>query len=151
MDYDVEREKRKSEEIRIAFREIFPLAAENDLPWAACQIKGFLRKRIEEEVAEGIFHFRACVVRILCEVSPPKSYVEDMARIVVEKAKKYDEASRVGGPLDRLKDTQKENKEMLEHFRQIMKLTGCNHTNDPDGREKLVQCLEETLAEKAAT
>ncbi len=151
MDYDVEREKRKSEEIRVAFREIFPLASENDLPWAACQIKGFLRKRIEDEVSEGIFHFRAAVLRILCEVAPPKSHVEDMARIVVEKAKKYDAASRTGGPLDTLKDVQKENKEMLEHFRQIGKLTGCNHTDDPDGRAKLVQCLEETLTAKAAT
>ena len=78
-DYDVEREKRKSEEIRGAFREMFPLVDESDLPWAACQIKAFLRDRIRKEVEAGVFHFQSRVTRVLCEVSPPKSHVEDMA------------------------------------------------------------------------
>ena len=87
-NYDVEREKQESADIRKAFRECFPLAAENDLPWAACQIKGFLRERIKREVEEGTRHFTSRVVRVLCDISPPKTHVEDMARIVVNEAKK---------------------------------------------------------------
>ena len=33
--------------------------------------------------------FQSRVVKVLCEVSPPKQYVEDMARIVVNQAKEY--------------------------------------------------------------
>lgn len=87
MTYDIEREKQATAEIRKAMAECFPLANENDLPWAPSQIKAFLRDRIKREVDEGIFHFQARVTRVLCEVSPPKSHVEDMARICVEQAK----------------------------------------------------------------
>lgn len=86
MTYDIEREKRETAEIRKAMKECFPLADENHLPWAASQIKEFLRDRIKREVAEGVFNFQASVVRILCEVAPPKTHVEDMARICVTQA-----------------------------------------------------------------
>lgn len=99
MDYDVEREKQSQSELRKAFRDIFPLASEHDLPWAPCHIKGFLRDRIRREAEERVFHFHARVVHVLCEVSPPKTHVEDMARIVVEKAK---EADRLKVQVDRL-------------------------------------------------
>lgn len=87
MNYDVEREKRKSEEIRKVFREMFPLVNEDDLPSAPGHIKPFLAERIKREVADGTQYFTSRVVRILCEVSPPKNHVEDMARICVEQAK----------------------------------------------------------------
>jgi hypothetical protein len=86
-EYDVEKSKRESSELRAAFAEIFPLANEQDLPWAPCQIKAFLHDRIRREVESGAFHFTARVVKVLCEVSPPKTHVEDMARIAVEECK----------------------------------------------------------------
>ncbi len=143
MDYDVEREKRKSEEIRIAFRELFPLAGENDLPWAACHIKEFLRDRISLECSERIFHFQSRVVRVLCEIAPPKTHVEDMARMVVEEAK---EARRLKPELERLKEIKAERDEMLRRLTEIGKLVGCNHVTDADGRLKLVQCVQDSLA-----
>lgn len=100
-NYDIERERQKSEEIRKAFREIFPLADENDLPWAACHIKDFLRQRIKREVQEGTHRFVSRVCRVLCEISPPKTHVEDMARIVVEAAK---EGRRHANDVVRLKE-----------------------------------------------
>ena len=87
MDYDIEREKRKTEELHKAFRAIFPLASDNDLPSSASQISAFLKGRIEFEVEKATSQFTSRVVRILCEVSPPKTHVEDMARIVVNQAK----------------------------------------------------------------
>lgn len=108
MDYDVEREKRKSEEIRTAFREVFPLCDENDLPWAPSHIKGFLRDRIKREVQEGVFHFQSRVCRILCEVSPPKSHIEDMCRIVTDQAKEAETLGR------RLEQSRSENDVLME-------------------------------------
>lgn len=87
MDYDAEREKRKSEEIRKEFRLLFPLCMEEELPWAACQIGGFLRKRIEFEVRENTDYFARDVARVLCEVTRPKTHIVDMVRIVVEELK----------------------------------------------------------------
>lgn len=87
MNYDIEREKQKTTEIRNAMRECFPLCNEDDLPSAASQIKGFLRDRIQREVEEGVFNWQSQIVRVLCEVSPPKSHAVDMARFVVEQAK----------------------------------------------------------------
>lgn len=87
MDYDIEREKQKSEEIRQVFREIFPLVSEFDLPWAAGHIKSFLQRRIAAEIQEGTFHFTSSIVGVLCEVSPPKTHVVDMARICVNAVK----------------------------------------------------------------
>jgi hypothetical protein len=142
MDYDLEREKRKSEEVRKVFREMFPLTNENDLPWAVCQIPEFLKKRIDQEVADGVCWFQQRVCRVLCEVSPPKTHVEDMARIVVEKAKELERAKE---SLRDLKAITKERNEMLDLFRQIGKLTGCDHTEDADGRAKLVQCIDDQL------
>jgi hypothetical protein len=81
--------KSESEDVKGAFKEIFPLADEKDLPWSASQIKGFLRDRIRWEVEEGMFHFQSRVVKILCEISPPKTHIEDMCRIVVTEAEKY--------------------------------------------------------------
>lgn len=87
MDYDIEREKQKSTEIRAVFREMFPLTVETDLPWAAAQIPGFLKKRIELEVERGTFHWTSDIVRVLCEISPPKTHAVDMARNCVNAAK----------------------------------------------------------------
>src|ERR1700724_503405 len=87
MDYDAEREKQKSEEIRRIFREIFPLCQEEDLPWAACHIKDFLRNRIKHEVQEQTEGFTCDIARVLCEVTPPKSWMIDMVRIVVNELK----------------------------------------------------------------
>lgn len=142
MSYDLEREKQKSEEIRKAFREMFPLAYEHDLPWAACQIKAFLLKKIEEEVADRVIHFQRRIASILCEVSPPKTHMEDMARIVVDDAKKW----RNGQETIREARLAKGN---LEHalvcLRRIGRVIGCNHVEDQDGREKLVQCVEDVF------
>lgn len=91
MDYDIEKEKRHSHEIRKVFREMFPLCAEHDLPWAACHIPGFLQKRIALEIEEGTKWFVRRVTGVLCEISPPKNHVEDMARIVVEQAKRAEQ------------------------------------------------------------
>lgn len=76
------------------FQKMFPLASEHDLPWYPSHIPDFLEKRIELEFEERTKHFTRRVCRILCEISPPKIHVEDMARIVVEKAK---EAERLEG------------------------------------------------------
>lgn len=111
MDYDVERSKQAAEEIRVAFRAMFPLAAEHDLPWAACQIQEFLRDRIRREVEEGVFHFQSRVVRVLCEISRPKTHVEDMARIVVDEAKKARELA------SQLESTKKQNEQLKEKLR----------------------------------
>lgn len=145
MDYDVERERQASTELRKAFRELFPLAGENDLPWAACHIKQFLRDRIEQETVERVHHFTMRVVRILCEVSPPKTHVEDMARIVVEEAKR---ARQDRAKLEKAVETAAERDELLERIREIGKQVGCNHTEDPDGRAKLVGCVAEVLEQE---
>lgn len=88
MNYDIEREKHKSEELRKVFREMFPLVNEHHLPWTAVHIRSFLTERIAQEIDQGTKYFTRAVVRILCEVSPPKTHIEDMARICVEEAKK---------------------------------------------------------------
>lgn len=77
--------------IKDEFRKLFPLVDERDLPWYPTHIAEFLKKRIAFEVEQQVFWFQSRVVKVLCEVSPPKTYVEDMARIVVDKAKKADE------------------------------------------------------------
>jgi hypothetical protein len=109
MDYDIERAKQNEAEIRKAFAEIFPLCNEKDLPWAACHIKGFLRDRIRREVEEGMSWFQHRVVRVLCEISPPKTHVEDMARICVEQAK-------------RAAELEKENKDLLLKREQLKRI-----------------------------
>lgn len=146
MSYDLERERQKEQDIRKAFRECFPLAYEGDLPWAACHIRGFLKDRIEIEVREGVQHFVSRVTRVLCEISPPKTHIEDMARIVVEEAKRY----RTAKPqLELAAEAIKERDELREVVRAIGRAVGCNHTEDPDGRAKLVQCVEDQLKAKA--
>lgn len=140
--YDIEREKRNNEEIRKAFREMFPLASDHDLPWAACHIKDFLRGRIEQEVHEGIFHFQQRVVRVLCEVSPPKTHVEDMCRIVVDEAKR--------GREDRLK-LEKALDEALQYISKIASIVGCHHTEDPKGKQELVCRVQEMVKSKEAS
>lgn len=91
MNYDIEQKKRESSAIRQAFAECFPLVDERDLPSAAVHIRNFLCSRIRHEVELGTRHFTSRVVRVLCEISPPKNYVEDMARIVVNKAKEAEQ------------------------------------------------------------
>lgn len=86
MSYDIEVSKGVEKELKKAFAEAFPLCDEHDLPWAGCQVKEFLQKRIALEVEEGVRWFTQRVVQVLCEVSPPKRHVDDMARIVVNKA-----------------------------------------------------------------
>jgi hypothetical protein len=115
VDYDIERAKQEQAEIRKAFREIFPLAAESDLPWAASHIKNFLRDRIKREVQEGVFHFQSAIVRVLCEISPPKTHVVDMARIVVE-------AARDGRRFqEQLESVKKERDELRDALRERIK------------------------------
>lgn len=87
MDYDVEREKRKSEEIRNQFRLLFPLCMEEELPWAACQIREFLKERIELEVKQNTEYFVRSIAGVLCEVTHPKTHMIDMVRNVVEELK----------------------------------------------------------------
>lgn len=80
-------ESRKFEkELRDAFRQLYPLTEERDLPWAPCHIDGFLRERLRREVEQRVRHFEHRVVRVLSEVSPPK-HIDDMARHAVEAAK----------------------------------------------------------------
>lgn len=142
MDYDVEREKRKSEEIRKAFREIFPLCSPDELPWAACQIKDFLARRIEFEVRENTNEFVYSISRVLCEVTRPKTYTVDMCRLIVEEVK---EARRNKEALEKAKEVEQERNEMLARLREIGNLVGCNHVEDQDGRAKLVGCVDEVL------
>lgn len=142
MSYDIERAKRETTDLQAAFREIFPLAGDFDLPMAPCHIKDFLRQRIEYETAERTFHAFSRVVKVLCEVSPPKTHLVDMARIVVDKAK---ESIRAKEQLENLAELQKDRAEMAQVIREIGKLVGCSHTEDSDGRQKLVSCVEETL------
>lgn len=94
MRYDIEREQRKSEEIRVAFRECFPLAPVESLPWAACQIKRFLSDRIEQESKYATSNFVSEVAKVLLEISPPKTHVVDMARIVVTAVREAEAALR---------------------------------------------------------
>lgn len=79
--------RKHEKELKEVFSKVFPLADEKDLPWATCHIDRFLRERVAKEVELGTRFFTSRVVKVLCEVSPPKAHVEDMARIVVDKAK----------------------------------------------------------------
>ena len=144
MSYDIETAKRESTERQAAFREIFPLAGDFDLPRTPSQIKQFLRDRINQETDERVFHFVSQVTRVLCEVSPPKTHLVDMARIVVEKAK---ESIRAKPKLEALAELESDRENMAEVIRQIGRIVGCNHTEDRDGRSKLVQCVEDALAQ----
>lgn len=101
MDYDIEREKRKSEEVRRAMREAFPLCDENVLPWAASQIPEFLAKRIKSEVEEQTRAFTREIASVLLEVSPPKTHLVDMARICVDQCR---HTARLVEQIDRLKN-----------------------------------------------
>lgn len=142
MDYDVERKRQEESELRKAFRELFPLAFEHDLPSAPCHIKRFLRNLITEEAANRLFFLQSRVAHILCEISPPKTHIEDMCRIVVEEAKRGRQ-DRLA--LERAAETKAERDELLQRITEIGMLVGCNHINDPDGRQKLVQCVENAL------
>lgn len=70
-----------------AFKKVFPLADERDLPNSPARIPRFLEIRVKLEVDEATLYFQHRVVQILCEVTHPKHHVEDMARAVVELAK----------------------------------------------------------------
>lgn len=81
-------ESRKFEsELKAACKEMFPLAEDRDLPWAACQLRRFLEGRIAAEVENRVQGFTERVIKVLIEISPLKQYPEDMARIVVDRAK----------------------------------------------------------------
>lgn len=143
--YDLERSKQESAEIRKAFREIFPLASEHDLPWAACHIKEFLKGRVEQEVVEGTTHYTLRVSQILCEVTRPKTHIEDMCRIVVEEVKRArDDVKK----LEAAVQVTVERDEMLARLSEIGRIVGCGHIGDPDGRQKLVSCVRETIEAK---
>lgn len=94
--YDVEQSKKDSAEIKAAFAKMFPLCDDRDLPWAICHIEAFLKRRIQHEVNEGAFHRESQVIKVLCEVSPLKTHVVDMARIVVDEAKKVAKMKLIG-------------------------------------------------------
>lgn len=147
MDYDLEREKQQSAEIRKAFREMFPLCMENELPWSPNQMRDFLQRRIELEVRENTDHFMMSIARVLCEVTCPKTHVIDMVRIVVEEVKS---ARSNKEKLEKAKETTEERDELLSCVRQIGQLVGCNHTEDRDGRSKLITCVEDCLAKAAS-
>jgi rRNA maturation endonuclease Nob1 len=70
-----------------AFGKLFPLCPVAQLPRKAEDIERFLKKRIPLEVEESTLHMVRQVSKVLCEISPPKSYLVDMARIVTDKAK----------------------------------------------------------------
>lgn len=144
--YDVERSKQESAELRKVFREMFPLAPEHDLPWAACHIREFLKTRIEIEISEGTQHYTSRVARILCEVTRPRTHIEDMVRAVVEIAKKAVEDRR---KLDGAVEVTAERDEMLARLSEIGRIVGCGHIGDPDGRQKLVSCVRETIEAQA--
>jgi len=144
-NFDELRAVQERSEIRKVFRMMFPLAWEADLPSRPGEIPAFLREKLEQEARDRVTHFQQRIVRILCEIAPPKSHMEDMARIVVEEAKKYREARE---KYERLAQITAERDEMLERIREIGRIIGCNHTDDPDGRQVLVRCVRESLDEK---
>jgi hypothetical protein len=82
-----EESQKLERELKAAFAYLYPLASEHDLPWAPCHIADFLRKRIEHEVHQRTESFTRRILTILCEVAPNKTHIEDMVRIVVERAK----------------------------------------------------------------
>lgn len=142
MNYDVEKAKREVSELQQAFREIFPLAGDFDLPRAPCHIKQFLRDRIEQETSERCFHQISQISRVLCEVTLPKTHMVDMARIVVDEVKN---ARRMAKELQALKDVQKDRRALLDCVRSIGRVCGCNHTEDADGWARLTQCVQDLL------
>lgn len=84
----IETTRKLEAEMKLAFATMFPLCSEHELPRAACHIEGFLKKRIAIEVEQATRHFTTSVVKVLCEISPPKTHVCDMARIVVQEAER---------------------------------------------------------------
>lgn len=72
------------------FTKLFPLAPVETLPAKADEIGAFLAKRIPLEVEAANLHMVRQVGRVLCEISPPKTHLVDMARIVVEHARERD-------------------------------------------------------------
>lgn len=114
--YDVEQSKKESAEIKAAFAKMFPLCDERDLPWAICHIEEFLKKRIAHEINQGAFRRESGIVEVLCEVSPPKNHVVDMARIVVEQAK---EAAGFAKQVQELSPLLKEREQLLNLTRML--------------------------------
>lgn len=74
-------------ELKAAFARLYPLAREADLPWAACQIERFLKRRLELELERNTAGYAQEIGSVLLEASHPKPHLVDMARIVVERAK----------------------------------------------------------------
>lgn len=142
MNYDIEKSKREESELQQAFREIFPLAGDFDLPRAPCHIKQFLRDRIEQETNERCFHQISQVARVLCEVTHPKTHLVDMARNVVTEVKAF---HAVKDELKAVVDLKRERKALLDCVRSIGRVCGCNHTEDADGWAKLTQCVQDLL------
>ncbi len=86
----LEIEQQHRQEIRDAFYSLFPLADYDSLPTATSEIGEFLKRRIAVEVETRGEHWVRQVARVLCEASVPKTHLVDMARIVVDKARKYE-------------------------------------------------------------
>lgn len=76
------------QQLHRVFGAMFPLADDRDLPWTVDHLPGFLKDRIEHEVAQRVHWFQTRCVKVLCEISPPKTHVDDMCRLVVDTAKR---------------------------------------------------------------
>lgn len=64
MSYEIEQVKQRETDLTKAFRDIFPLAGEKDLPWTSSQIKGFLRDRMARIVVEEAKKARADRIKL---------------------------------------------------------------------------------------
>lgn len=74
-----------------ALKKMFPFASEDSIPTYPQGLQQFLEDRLDFELDKRVHGFTAAITRILCEVTRPKTHVQDMVRIVVEKAKLADE------------------------------------------------------------
>ncbi len=81
---------RYEREIKELFGRMFPLVPVRDLPTVPNHIPSFIEKRISQEVEWQTQHFTTQVVKVLCEVTHPKTHVADMARLVVNKVQMLD-------------------------------------------------------------
>lgn len=99
--------------VKEAMQKCFPLCNENNLPWAISQLPSFLKERIEFEIKRGMKHFESSVVKIICEVAPPKTYLVDMCHIAVDKAKATD---KIQDELDREKLAHAKTRELLRQY-----------------------------------
>jgi hypothetical protein len=135
----IETSRKYEAEIKKAFTELFPLADDRDLPSYPSHIPDFLKKRLALEVEERCRHLTSRIVRILCEVTHPKTHIEDMVRAAVEKAKATE---RVEVERDRVK------LELVEAKRQFSAMT--DRLNEQAEQIKQLQIQNRKLEAKAA-